>query len=394
MNRANRLILAAMVAAIAIGGALGAFAATTTIEKDATVEVRVWRRISDGELFLSTRPLGGSWTTNDTELDMSEISPSGRFQQSGLERVVVRVEVDVDVPEGVSGEATPRPAPTSVPSETPVAGPCCEIQGMDDNPTARNQVVERMQRVVEFALEEYGLTHSGPITINVSYSITGLRARYLEVFGERIEDLPSTCTFQEAEHFFIGPHCRSNDLAIASEWFTRAVGQGEVTPTWIGHGVRDYFANHYADGAVPVITEDRFRRVIFSERSHDVRRDRASDDMKTLVMLYALLDYGEFGDWLRFYASTAAGLDANTAFESIFETTIDEFLSSFEEYVEHQKIILISTAFSSCREASLSLQAQQGTVGPGAGFPDYRVPLEEDHDGDGIVCEGFVTSDQ
>lgn len=265
---------------------------------------------------------------------------------------------------------------------------------MDDNPTARDQVVERVQKVIDFALKEYGLTHSGPITINVSYSITGLRARYFEVFGQNIDKLPSTCTFQEAEHFFIGPQCRSNDLAIASEWFTRAVGRGEVTPTWIGHGVRDYFANHYADGEVPVITEDRFRRAIFYERSHDVRRDRASDNMKTLVMLYALQAYGEFGDWLRFYASTAAGLAANTAFESIFDTTIEEFLNSFEEYVEHQKIVLISTAFSSCREAALSIQAQQGTVGPGAGFPDYRVPLEEDEDRDGIVCEGFVAPDQ
>ena len=37
----NRAIIAALIAAIAIGGALGAFAATRTIETTATVEVSV-----------------------------------------------------------------------------------------------------------------------------------------------------------------------------------------------------------------------------------------------------------------------------------------------------------------------------------------------------------------
>ena len=392
----NRAIIAALIAAIAIGGALGAFAATRTIETTANVEVRVWRRISDGELFLSTRPPQGQWTTHDAPLNLSELSRSGRFQLSSIVTAAIPVSVEVDVPDAAQAVPTRIAAPTATPSDsdTPVAGPCCEVRGMEDITGLQDQVRQRMLAVIEFALETYGITHSGDITINISHSTNGLALRYQEVFGRQLEEVPDTCSFQEGEHLFIGPQCRSNKVALASEWFARAVGTGDVTPTWVGHGARDYFANHYATGDVPVITEDRFRRALFYERARDIRRDQASDDMKTLVMLYALEDYGEFADWLRFYGSTAAGLDAGTAFESVFNATLPEFYDDFEEWADHQKIILFSTAFSSCLDASRSLRLQGDGSGYGSGYPDYRVPLEIDHDDDGIVCEGFQAPDE
>ena len=49
----------------------------------ATVEVKVWRRVSNPSLlYLSTRPEGGGWRTEDTALDTSALSSSGRFHQS------------------------------------------------------------------------------------------------------------------------------------------------------------------------------------------------------------------------------------------------------------------------------------------------------------------------
>ncbi len=385
-------IIAALIGAIAIGGALGAFAATRTIETTANVEVRVWKRISDGELFLSTRPPEGDWTTHNAPLNMSELSRSGRFQLSSIVTAAVPVSVEVEVPDAAQAVPTRAPAPAATPntSDTPVAGPCCEVQGMDQAADVRKQIADDMQDVIDFALEEYGLTHSGNITINIAFSPSGLLVRYEEAFGERLDELPDTCSFQEGEHLFFGSLCRTEDDALASEWFDRAVGTGEVMPTWIGHGARDYFVNHYADGEVPVITEDRFRRAVFFERARNVRRDQASDDMMTLAMLYAITDYGDFGDWLRFYNSVLAGLDADTAFQSVFKATLAEFYDDFEEWADHQKIILISTAFASCKDATESIGLQQGSVGLGRGFPDYRVPLEIDDDGDGIVCEGFV----
>ena len=385
-------IIAALIGAIAIGGALGAFAATRTVETTANVEVRVWQRISDGALFLSTRPPEGEWDTTDAPLNMGELSQTGRFRQSSIITVAVPVSVEVEVPDGAQAGPTrvPPPAARPVDSDTPVAGPCCEVLGMEQVPDVREQIVEDMQDVIDFALGEYGLTHSGTIRLNIAFSPSGLLRRYEAAFGRRIEELPDQCSFQEGEHLFFGSQCRSNEFALASTWFDRAVGTGEVTPTWIGHGARDYFANHYATGDVPVITEDRFRRALFYERPRNIRQDRASDDLKTLVMLYALQEYGEFADWLRFYGSTAAGLDAGVAFESVFDTTLAAFYDDFEEWADNQKLILVSTAFSSCLEASRSIRTQPSPTGGNRGYPDYRVPLEIDHDDDGIVCEGFV----
>ncbi len=47
----------------------------------ARVEVTVWQRVSDGSLYLSTRPEGGRWTTHSEPLDMSALSASGNFRQ-------------------------------------------------------------------------------------------------------------------------------------------------------------------------------------------------------------------------------------------------------------------------------------------------------------------------
>ncbi len=386
-------IIAALIAAIAIGSALGAFAATRTVETTANVEVRVWRRISDGELFISSRPQGAeNWSTVDAPLNMSALSNSGRFQLSSVITVAIPVSVEVEVPDAVEAGPTRVPPPAARPtdSDTPVAGPCCEVRGMDDRPEVQRQVRQAMVAVVEFALEEYGIAHTGDITLNIAHASNGLLNRYEDVFGRRLEELPDECSFQEGAHLFLSPSCRADKVALASEWFDRAVGTGEVTPSWLGRGASDYFANHYAHGEVPVITEDRFRRVVFYERVRDIRRDQASDDMETLAMLYALEYYGDFADWLRFYSSVLAGLDANTAFQSIFNATLPDFYDDFEEWADHQRIILISTAFPSCREAALSLSPQSAAVGISRGFPNYRVPLEVDEDNDGLVCEGYV----
>ena len=384
-------IIAALIAAIAIGGALGALAATRTIETTANVEVRVWKRISDGELFLSTRPQEGEWHTRDAALEFDELNQSGRFQLSTSVTVAVPVEIEVEVADEASSAPIQVATPEALPSDAPVAGPCCEVQGMEGNTAIRNQVVAAMRRVVEFGEETYGLTHSGDITINISYSLNGLFSRYEAAFGERPEELPDECSFQQGEHVFFAPLCRSNDLAFASEWFERAVGTGDVSPRWISHAAFDYFASHYTEGEVPVLTEDRFRRALFYERADDIRRDEASDDMMTLVMLYAISEDGDYSDWLRFYRSALAGLEADVAFESVFDLPLTQFYAEFEEWAAVQRIILISTAFPSCSEASQHLRQQFGSVGTGRGYPDYRVPLEIDEDGDGIVCEGFVT---
>ena len=369
---------------------MGAFAATRTVETTADVEVAVWQRVSDGAVFVSARAEGAGaedWITSD-ELDMSGLNRTGRFRLSNT--VTVEVPVEVEVRDGAQQVPSGRPTAEESPGFTPVAGPCCEVAGMEDNAVVREAVVEIMEDVIEFGLDTYGITHTGTITINIAYSDSGLLNRYEDAFGERPDELPDDCSFQKGEHMFLTSRCRSDRTAIASEWFARALGTGAVTPEWLRHSIFDYLVTHFIQGDPPAIADDRFRRAIFYERVRNIRQDRASDDLATLAMLYTLEEYGDFADWRRLYGSTLSGLDASVAFESIYSATLQDFYQDFEEWADHQKIILISTAFPSCLAASDHIGRQPGSVGIGFGYPDYRVPLEPDDDGDGIVCEGFI----
>ena len=83
-------VLVVMVAVL--GGVASTIASRENLET--TVTLRVWQNIEDGSLYLSTRPEGGRWTTSPAPLDMSEISPSGRFRQSALVTIPVPVKLD------------------------------------------------------------------------------------------------------------------------------------------------------------------------------------------------------------------------------------------------------------------------------------------------------------
>ena len=104
----KRWIIAVLVATIAIGGALGAFAATQ--QTTANVEVTVWQSVSDGALFLSTKPEGGKWTTHNTALDMSKLSVSERFYQGSAVKLTIPVSVDVPVPPPAAVASATGPA--------------------------------------------------------------------------------------------------------------------------------------------------------------------------------------------------------------------------------------------------------------------------------------------
>lgn len=101
----KNLIIAALVAVIAIGGAV-AFAQSRT----ATVDVAVFRSTSDATtLHVATRPEGGRWKTEQQPLSVWTTTSSGRWQVSEHVRVTVAVpepdapgEQDVCAPPPVS----------------------------------------------------------------------------------------------------------------------------------------------------------------------------------------------------------------------------------------------------------------------------------------------------
>ena len=382
-------IIVALIAAIAIGSALGAFAATRTVRTEADVEVKVWRSVATGNLFVSTRPEGGEWTTHNRPLDMSRLSESGSFYESSSVLVTVPIEVEVEVPDPTP---TPTPTPTPRPTEEPEREPgtCCEVLGMGDLPAAQQAALEEMERVVSFGDRKYQLEHSGPITINISYTDTGLLLRYRDAFGTRPEALPDECSFQRGEHMFFTPMCRTDKHAYATEWFRRTTGTGSREPEWIGQGSIDYFASHYAGGERPSLDDQRFLRVLFYEPAVNLRRGQASEDLRTLAVAYAISKHGGSRQWFDFYEGVAASPDVAGAFEEATGLSLPEFYDDFEVWAEHQNRNLHAETFASCEEAGQSLSLQGGTAGIDAGYPDFRVPTEDDDDGDGLVCEGFL----
>ena len=110
-----KIVIAGLLAIIMLGGAISAIAATRTV--DANVEVTVWESVSNGNLYLSTRPEGGKWTTHNTALKMTP-SASGRFLQGSAITVTVPVEVNVPTP-APTVAPTSTPAPTVAPTSTP-----------------------------------------------------------------------------------------------------------------------------------------------------------------------------------------------------------------------------------------------------------------------------------
>ena len=93
----RQLIVIALASLLGLSVLAGV--AAQTEPATATVEVTVWRRVSNPSLlYLSTRPEGGNWRTVNTALDMSALSSSGRFHQSNA--------ITVDVPLADGGTAT------------------------------------------------------------------------------------------------------------------------------------------------------------------------------------------------------------------------------------------------------------------------------------------------
>ena len=113
----KNLIIAALVAALAVVGGL---AYAGSVNTTADVDVTAWKGVSSGDIYLSTRPAGGSWTTHNTPLDLTALSSSGRFYQGSA--ITVTVPVAVDVPDTDASEGEQTPSVTEEEEETEVAG--------------------------------------------------------------------------------------------------------------------------------------------------------------------------------------------------------------------------------------------------------------------------------
>ena len=169
-------IIAALVGVIAIGGALGAFAATETVETTETVEVRFWQGVTNNSvLWYKARPEGGDWTPI-TRLRMPDFDLSGNYHQG---------DISIDVPISVTVEvADPPPVETegaSAATQTVETTETVEVrfwQGVTNNsvlwykarPEGGDWTAITRLRMPDFDLS--GNYHQGDISIDVPITVT------------------------------------------------------------------------------------------------------------------------------------------------------------------------------------------------------------------------------
>ena len=379
-------VIAGLVAIIALGGVLTAFAATRTVETSANLEMEFWVSLASRSVFVSTRQEGYEWITHDFLVPLNEYPGVKTLLVSDLVSVPVTLEVEVEDP-----ALTPLPAAT--PHLPPGVAPsgratCCTVRGMWDARAAQRAITTDMRRVISYARTNLGLTHEGPITINIAHNVGGLSVRYEEAFGETLDELPSTCSFQREEQMFFGPACRSDETAIAREWFIRAVQADYVSARWVGVSTFEYYWIWYQRGEPPTVRDDRYRSAIFHESARDFRAGRAHEDLMAAAMLYAIDSYGTFDDWLVFYEDLLDGAEVPEAFEAAFGVELLRFYADFEAWAARQQTYMLALAYGSCQEAARYIAPR--AITEGGGFPDFRVPLEVDDDRDGYVCAQYA----
>ena len=383
-------VIAGLVAIIAIGGAVGASAATRTIETSANLEMEFWVSLPYRSVFVSTRQEGAEWITHDFRVPLNEYP--------GVESLLVSEPVSFSVPVTVEvDEPALRPLPAARPHLPPGEAPsgrgtCCTVRGMWDARPAQRAITTELRKVIASARTNLGLTYEGPITINIAHNVGGLNVRYEEAFGEALDELPSECSFQREEHMFFGPACRSDKTAIAREWFIRAVQAPYVSARWVGAATFEYYWTWYQRGEPPTVRDDRYRSAIFHEPVSDFRAGRAHEDLMSAAMLYAIESYGTFEDWLAFYEDLLDGAEVHAAFEAAFGVELLRFYAEFEAWAAREQTNMLALAYGSCQEAARYIVPR--AVTDGGGFPDFRAPLEFDDDGDGYVCERYAAFDR
>ena len=231
--------IAGLLAVLAIGGAFSAFAATRTVETSVDLELELWVDLQTSSAFVSTRQQGHEWITHDVRATLSQSPAIATLLVSDPVSLSVPVTVEVEVdaapdelPFTPLAPATPHLAPGEAPSGRAT---CCRVRGMWDNPAAQRAVVAELRKVIAYAGTNLGLTHQGPITVNISHTPGGLLVRYEDAFEEALDELPSECSFQRGGHLFIGPRCRSGPGGDR-EGMDRPRGAGAPTSARAGWG--------------------------------------------------------------------------------------------------------------------------------------------------------------
>ena len=136
--------VAGLLAVLAVGGVLSAFAATRTVETSVDLEVELWVDLQNSSAYVSTRQAGGAWITHDYRVALKRVPAVESLLVSDTVSlsVPVTVEVEVGAAAGVPGPSRrcPRRRRTSRQARRRRgAATCCSVRGMWDDPPAQRR---------------------------------------------------------------------------------------------------------------------------------------------------------------------------------------------------------------------------------------------------------------
>ena len=307
----KNLVIGALVAIIAVGGTLGAYSASRTVETVTTVEVAVWQRIADDALYLSTRPEGGQWETHPAALNMSTASESASFRRSGIVSVAVPVTFEL---------ATPTPAADN---EEAVASlltsVAVEFEG-ESSATVEADYLAEFTRVVRFFAARYGLVAEPGLRLRVLEKVSDGHYGYYDYENRTIALNKQALTAMAHEYV----HALQLDLSV-----------GRSGTRWLIEGIAEYFAAIYDEASTTAILQGnrdlaRNEESTLQSTENDIEAvDGSKYALASLAAQYLVFLAGEEALW-GFYRQLAQSESWEVAFEVVFRSSVDDFYLAFE----------------------------------------------------------------
>ncbi len=287
-------------------------------DSTANVEVTVWRRVANpAQLYVSTRPEGGSWRTLNTSLDMSRRSDSGRFHQSNA--------VLVEVP-------FPDTAPVGPPGVIHFSPEVTESQ--------RQRVTNDVRHTEALLADRFGVEQDS-YTLYVAEDWGDAYDLFTE-HGQSPwflrEQASGGCPFI-SNLILVNRSCYL-DPSTASYGVANAALLSALLTTPLDQDLRFGFLAYVAfaalgpeqeaDAVAGYISEARAFSVPLAE-TYDLEVRLDTRPLKFLAIIYLAETFGD-QSLFRYFGNLSNGGTTETALEHAFGLSLEEFHENFESY--------------------------------------------------------------
>ena len=379
----KNVILIALLAVIAVGGRVATVGAQDSIE--ATVELRVWQRVSDPlRIDLSARPAGGRWGRTE-RLPMAETSASRAFRYTdrsvavpvagGTASVELRVWQRISDPSRVYLSARPAGGAWGRTERLPMAEtnarmtfrytdrsvsvplPAPEVTIVfwgEFSEERQAEIRDETLSVVNYFANRYGLLEPD-FELHVGADVDSLTQARRDVL-----DIPSpsplVCGKAVNERVFIFDWCATatHDLTspLAHEYFHvlqahLAAGASEpiAVADWLLEGTAEYVGIEYSvarGDTSRADAEDTLLKAVTSE-PFDLQTTEAGISQYDLAGYYRaafatshLIEQTGETAMLDFFRALPRLLDWREAFAEVFGRTTEEFYADFASFVQER----------------------------------------------------------